>query len=78
MEVRKLVEEFDELENANLKEVAKKLNKKAEGFLPTYDIIGTIIEDKKGYNIVDNENKKMLIKSYPSLKQMLLDLANNM
>lgn len=54
------------------------LNKILEGFLPTYEVEGIIIHDKHGYNILDDKNVKMLDKSYPSLKQMLLDIANNL
>ena len=54
------------------------LNKILEGFLPTYEVEGIIIHDKQGYNILDENNVKMLNKSYPSLKQMLLDIANNL
>lgn len=54
------------------------LNKILEGFLPTYEVEGIIIHDKHGYNILDKNNVKMLNKSYLSLKQMLLDIANNL
>ena len=54
------------------------LNKIVEGFLPTYEVEGIIIHDKHGYNILNDKNVKMLDKSYPSLKQMLLDIANNL
>lgn len=49
-----------------------------EGILPTYDVIGTIIEDKKGFNILDSDGMIMLNNSYPSLKQLLKALVDNL
>lgn len=54
------------------------LNKILEGFLPTYEVEGIIIHEKGGYNILDENKERMLTKNYASLKQMLLDLANNL
>lgn len=54
------------------------LNKLIEGFLPTHEVVGTIIEDKHGFNILDPEGVKMLNHSYPSLKMMLQDIVANL
>lgn len=44
-----------------------------------YTILGTIIQDESGYNILDPTTKeKMLDKSISSLKTMLEKLADNM
>ena len=57
-----------------------KWNKQAvqEAFLPNYEILGTIVQYKDGFNILDDNKEKMLNKNYPSLKKLLQDLANNM
>ena len=62
----------------NIQKLLEEYNKLEEGFLPTYQVLGTIIEEKHGFNLLDENNQKMLMKNYPSLKQMLLDLANNL
>lgn len=58
----------------------KEKEKVDEGFLPpSYDILGSIIEEKDGtYNIINTDGQKMLNKNYPSLKKLLLDLAANL
>lgn len=57
-----------------------KWNKQAvqEAFLPNYEVLGTIVQYKDGFNILDDNKEKMLNKNYPSLKKLLQDLANNM
>lgn len=49
-----------------------------EAFLPNYEVLGTIVQYKDGFNILDDNKEKMLNKNYPSLKKLLQDLANNM
>ena len=57
-----------------------KWNKQAvqEAFLPNYEVLGTIVQYKDGFNILDDNKEKMLNKNYPSLKKLLQDLASNM
>lgn len=62
----------------NIKRLLEQYNELQEGLLPTYQVLGTIIEEKQGFNILDENKEKMLVKNYPSLKQMLLDLADNL
>lgn len=76
MSIKEIVEEFEKMEN--IENAAKVLSAKQEGFLPTYEVVGTIIEEKGTYNIMDAEGHKLLNKNYPSLKKMLNDLADNM
>lgn len=51
---------------------------KNEDFFNRYKTIGTIIQDKDGYNILNDKHEKMLNKSYSSLKRMLMDIASNL
>lgn len=87
--LHEILEEFKKLNNlvervSPLRHAVGRINGSnvsdiAEGLLPPkYDILGSIVEEKGQFNIVDADGVKMLNKDYPSLKQMLLDLANNL
>lgn len=71
---------LDNLENnEQQEETAAKEEELDEGFLPTYEELGTIIETKNGFNLLDpNSKQKMLIKDIPSLKDLLNKLAENL
>lgn len=78
--IKHLLEGFDLINNV-LKRAAEKINgglPMEEGILPPrYEILGTIIEEKGTFNILDKDGQRMLVKNYPSLKQLLTDLAAN-
>ena len=87
----KLSEIMDQLlfKNAENKELVKiieqqdkmleEFNKLEEGLLPpSYEVVGTIIEEKGTFNILDSKGQRLLVKNYLSLKKLLNDLADNM
>lgn len=70
---------YDVKESMSAKELLEEFNKLDEGFLPpSYEVVGTIIEEKGTYNILDEKGQRLLVRNYPSLKKMLNDLADNM
>lgn len=62
----------------NIKELNEQFRLLNEGIFSADKVIGTIIQDKDGFNITDEHGQKMLIKSIPSLKSLLRQLADNM
>ena len=66
-------------ESMSAKELLEEFNKLEEGLLPSsYEVVGTIIEEKGTFNILDSKGQRLLVKNYPSLKKLLNDLADNM
>lgn len=53
-------------------------NEVNESLFSTPKVIGKIVQYEEGFNIQDENNTNMLIKCNPSLKNLLLDLANNL
>ena len=62
----------------NIRELNEQFRQFDEKLFSTDKVIGTIIQDKDGYNITDEHGNKMLIKSIPSLKSLLRQLSDNM
>lgn len=62
----------------NIRELNEQFRQFDEKLFSPDKVIGTIIQDKDGYNITDEHGNKMLIKSIPSLKSLLRQLSDNM
>ena len=62
----------------NIRELNEQFRHLDEKLFSTDKVIGTIIQDKDGYNITDEHGNKMLVKSIPSLKNLLRQLSDNM
>ena len=62
----------------NIRELNEQFRQFDEKLFSTDKVIGTIIQDKDGYNITDEHGNKMLVKSIPSLKNLLRQLSDNM
>lgn len=62
----------------NIRELNEQFRQFDEKLFSTDKVIGTIIQDKDGYNITDEHGNKMLTKSIPSLKSLLRQLSDNM
>ena len=66
-------------ESMSAKELLEEFNKLDEGLLPpSYEVVGTIIEEKGTFNILDSNGQRLLVKNYPSLKKLLNDSADLM
>lgn len=62
----------------NIRELNEQFRQLDEKLFSTHKVIGTIIQDKDGYNVTDEHGNKMLVKSIPSLKSLLRQLSDNM
>ena len=80
----KLMSEYKEpsqlklFEKMSTRDLNLKYRRFEESLLEKQKVLGTIIQDKDGYNILDDKKEKMLLHSYPSLKKMLQDIVANL